>query len=186
MANVTGITKVRADEIWNASITSGKIDSNGQLILKTRGGTEINAGPIIAPKAAVEKAHPVGSIFIHTSDTNPADLLGIGTWARFATGRTLIGVDEGQTEFDSPLETGGEKTVKLTEAQLPAHDHPVSLSFNYGANTTRGGDAARVSGIAFGTTEDNDRHGNTANAGSGAAHNNLPPYITVYMWRRTE
>lgn len=186
MATLTGINKERADEIWNASVTSGSIDANGQLILKTRGGQEINAGPIIAPKLAVEKAWPVGSIFIHATDANPASILGIGTWARFATGRTLVGVDEGQTEFDSAGETGGAKTHTLTEAQLPKHDHAMTLSYNVSDNTAGGGNGTRVTGIVYGTSESIDRSGNTGLAGSGQAHNNLPPYITVYMWRRTE
>lgn len=70
-------------------------------------------------------AFPVGSIFLSTVATDPATLLGYGTWAAFGTGRLLVGLDAGQTEFDTLGKTGGAKTVTLTAAQsgLPQHTH---------------------------------------------------------------
>lgn len=180
MATVTGITKERADQIWNASIVDGEIDESGQLILKTRGGAEIVAGPIIAPTVATDKAWPVGSVFIHTTNVNPATLLGVGTWVRYANGRVLVGVDENQAEFDSVGETGGAKTHTLTLTEIPNHSHPQYVTANTGGtgvrrdyNETGTGYSAYPQGIT------------TGGAGGGEPHNNLQPYITVYMWRRT-
>jgi len=72
--------------------------------------------PVSTAQAAADAvvraaAWPIGSVFISVVSTNPATLLGFGTWSAFATGRTLVGLDGGQTEFDTVEETGGAKTV---------------------------------------------------------------------------
>jgi len=69
------------------------------------------------------EAFPVGAVFIAVVGTDPATLLGYGTWVAFGAGRVLVGLDSGQTEFDTVEETGGAKTVTLTEAQIPSHTH---------------------------------------------------------------
>jgi microcystin-dependent protein len=66
--------------------------------------------------------YPVGSIYTSVINTSPSTYFG-GTWSVFASGRTLVGVDTGQTEFDTVQETGGAKTHTLTEAQIPSHTH---------------------------------------------------------------
>ena len=122
-------------------------------------------------------AWPVGSVFISVVSTNPATLLGIGTWDAFATGRMLVGFDAGQTEFDTVEETGGEKTHTLTTAEMPAHTHtytqPDEPTLDIGPIPTSTVVRSRTAGVATGST------------GGGGAHNNLPPYIVVYMWKRT-
>jgi len=67
-----------------------------------------------------EAAWPVGSIFVAITPTNPALLLGFGVWESFAEGRVLVGLDPLQAEFDTVLETGGEKTHILTCAEVPS------------------------------------------------------------------
>jgi microcystin-dependent protein len=73
----------------------------------------------------IDAAWPIGSVFIAVVNTNPAMLLGFGTWAAFAAGRVLVGRDAGDADFDTAEETGGTKTVTLTAAQsgLPQHTH---------------------------------------------------------------
>jgi len=119
------------------------------------------------PKTSSPEPWPVGSIFISIVDTNPADLLGYGTWEVFGTGRMLIGVDPADPDFDTPEETGGAKT----------HDHPITTS----------------TGPSATETVDNDGTGSTV-AVASATHthdvdlaeiNHMPPYIAVYMWKRT-
>ena len=68
-------------------------------------------------------AYPIGSIYIAVVSTNPATLLGFGTWSAFGTGRTLVGIDTGDTDFDVVEETGGAKTVTLTSTEMPSHTH---------------------------------------------------------------
>ena len=68
---------------------------------------------------------PIGSVFIAVVSTNPATLLGGGTWSAFGAGRVMVGLDSSDTDFDTVEETGGAKTVTLTAAQsgLPQHTH---------------------------------------------------------------
>lgn len=123
-------------------------------------------------------AFPVGAVFISVVETSPATLLGYGTWSAFGAGRMLVGIDPGQTEFDTVEETGGAKTHTLTEAEIPAHVHGQSAP-------------SSASGGALKIQNDTNASGsqasglNTAATGGGNAHNNLPPYIVVYMWKRT-
>lgn len=119
---------------------------------------------------------PIGSVFIAVVATNPNTLLGYGTWAAFGTGRTLVGIDAGQAEFDVVEETGGAKTHTLTTTEMPAHTHTYNAA------------AASVNNVPSGTTYGMTVYNPgqvTGSAGSGGAHNNLQPYIVVYMWKRT-
>lgn len=123
--------------------------------------------------------YPVGSIYIATVSTNPATLLGIGTWVAFATGKTLVGIDAADTDFDTVEETGGAKTHTLTVDEMPAHTH--NLDPTKYTDTAGGGSNGSLTG-------DWDNIGNewaTTSTGGGSAHNNLPPYIVTYMWKRT-
>ena len=128
-------------------------------------------------------AYPVGSIYTSISSTNPATLLGVGTWVAFGAGRTLVGFDSTQTEFDTVEEVGGSKTHTLTESELPSHTHNTLSSYQT---------QVEVIGSSTVTITEADRSGDgadvdiaTSSTGSGAAHNNLQPYITVYFWKRT-
>ena len=133
--------------------------------------------PIV--KAAKLAAWPVGSIYMSMVATNPGTLFG-GTWERIANGRMLIGADSTTYPAGS---TGGEATHKLTTSEMPGHSHVKS-----GLNTP-----IYIPGMnaALGYTQENELstdesvYRNTKSAGSNVAHNNMPPYIAVYMWRRT-
>ena len=139
----------------------------------------------------IEKIYPVGSIYINASvNTNPAILFGFGTWEAFGTGKVLVGLDAADEDFDSVEETGGEKTHTLTVTEIPSHQHFVAKS---------GASSSALSGsnyfsASYSTSSDDAYTGkgsaSPADVGlSGAnsgdtAHNNLQPYITVYMWKR--
>lgn len=75
------------------------------------------------PLEMVNRMWPVGSVYLSVVDTDPAVLLGIGTWQAIGAGRVLVGQDVGDPDFDTLEETGGAKTVTLTTAQMPAHTH---------------------------------------------------------------
>jgi hypothetical protein len=143
------------------------------------------------------EAFPVGSIFLSVVDTNPATLLGYGTWAAIAAGRMLVGYDSGDTDFDTLEETGGAKTVTLTEAQMPAHTHSVTdpghthLTQRY-PTATGGSSGFTIDTSMSGTLADNTLPTKSAttgisvgSTGSGEAHNNMSPYFVVRMWKRT-
>jgi hypothetical protein len=129
--------------------------------------------------AVAGEAFPVGSVFITVVATDPATLLGYGTWQAFGAGRVLVGIDAGDPDFDTVEETGGTKDVALTEQQIPAHSH---LTQRYPQTT----------GPNSGFTADTSMNGAptantlpTAATGGGQAHTNLQPYILVHMWKRT-
>ena len=131
----------------------------------------------INPQSKTTEQHfPVGGIFVSTVSTNPNTLLGYGTWEAFGAGRTIVGIDGGQTEFDTNGETGGAKTHTLTVDEIPSHRHtytqPNTPSANVGVGLTNS-----VPGVTEGI--------NSGATGGGAAHNNLQPYIVVYLWKRT-
>lgn len=127
--------------------------------------------------AAQEALYPVGSVYVNaTVDTNPSALLGFGTWTAFGAGRVLVGVDAGQAEFDNLGETGGAKTHTLTTAEMPAHTHTINT---WTAGAGGGGEALSSNNTTASSAP------STSSTGGGGAHNNLQPYITVYMWRRT-
>ena len=133
----------------------------------------------------LDKIYPVGSVYISVNNVSPQTFIG-GTWVAFATGRTLVGVDTGQTEFDTVEETGGEKSHTLTEPELPninghlphiyGGEHKISgvFSLGYGSTSSSTGSNANSNNAYY-----------NMNFGQGQAHNNLQPYITVYMWKRT-
>lgn len=117
-----------------------------------------------------QQAFPIGSIFISVVATDPSLLLGYGTWSAFAQGRTLVGLDTGDVDFDSPEESGGIKDVSLSLSEIPVHHHSGGM-VNVGGGAGYGGSGP----LAIGDTGD---------AGSGDPHTNMPPYIVVYMWKR--
>jgi len=139
--------------------------------------------------AAVSKAvinghaYPVGSIYTSVVATNPATLLGVGTWAAFGEGKVLIGIDSGDTDFDTVNETGGSKTHTLTVNEMPSHKHHQGTgtgnSRQWRTDSDNNGDANWVSDSG----EDSTRFTNYV--GGGAAHSIVQPYIVVYMWKRT-
>ena len=73
-------------------------------------------------KYYVHPYYPIGAIYLSVSDINPSQWFG-GTWELIAQGRTLVGVDTTQTEFNTVKKIGGEKTHVLTVAELASHTH---------------------------------------------------------------
>jgi hypothetical protein len=123
-----------------------------------------------------QRTYPVGEIFMTRQNGNPSSILGFGTWERYAQGRVLTGFDEADASFNALDKTGGAKTHVLTEAEMPAHTHSniVALSTTNDFDTSGG----TSSGVRRLTSQ-------TGSKGGGQAHNNLQPYVTVFMWKRT-
>ena len=113
--------------------------------------------------------YPVNSIYISYSHTNPATLFG-GTWERLTDGFLWA-----TRASDIIGQTGGVKEVTLAENQIPAHSHGSVYSGNVSGTKTHAWLASGGSSMAYGTVS----------TGGGQAHNNMPPYIQVSIWRRT-
>lgn len=144
--------------------------------------TEITLGS--KSRITIDDTYPVGSIYKSTTlstATAVANALGGGTWVAFGAGCTLVGVDSSDNNFNVPNATGGEKTHTLTVEEMPAHSHDVLGVWSGGGGA---GSRNTVSGYPV-TYKAGEYRMGTETIGSGQAHNNLQPYITVYMWQRT-
>jgi len=125
----------------------------------------------------VNAIYPVGSIYVNaTNATNPGTLLGVGTWVAFGSGRVMVGLDSGDTDFDTAEETGGSKTHTLTVDEMPAHTHDYTR-FSPQSPYTQTNSLVDASGSYQSNT--------TESTGGGQAHNNVQPYVVVHMWKRT-
>ena len=127
--------------------------------------------------------YPVGSIYMSVNNTNPTLLFG-GTWEQIQD--TFL-LSAGSTY--SAGSTGGEATHTLTVDELPSHDHQQRIGI-------AGYDGWSVKNIGYmqypGYSNPTNRHSthttvpyNTQVRGGGQAFNNMPPYMVVYMWKRT-
>jgi hypothetical protein len=145
-------------------------------------------------QAALAAAYPVGSIYTNaTVSTNPATLLGFGTWAAFGAGRVAIG-DDGSS-FVAGATGGSADAIVVSHTHTasssvtdPGHTHTHNLQIAYNNTSTPGGAAGAISsstgtinsattGITVATTVNS--------TGSSGTNANLQPYVVVYMWKRT-
>lgn len=142
-------------------------------------------------QAAIALLYPVGSIYTNASvSTNPATLLGFGTWTAFAAGRVMVGFDSGNALFDTAEETGGSANAITVSHTHSVTDNGHNHNFNYAAyNWTLQGGASTVNanreGGGAGTTTTATTGISIDSAGSSGTNANYQPYITVYMWKRT-
>ena len=129
---------------------------------------------LIAQKTTLEQVYPVGSIYLSTSMLNPVTIFGFGVWTRIEN-RFLIGAGD---LYDGGDE-GGEATHTLTVQEMPSHTHSPSSGADF---LVYHGTSQGTSGAASGSIIKRTDIGAT---GGGQAHNNMPPYLAVYMWERT-
>ena len=138
--------------------------------------------------ADVIACYPVGSVLITTTNTNPGTIIG-GTWTAIE-GKFLLA----QSNSHPAGETGGSENVTLTAANLPAHRHLIMNNNPADSTPTSSNTLARYD-RSFGAREGEYYNlntnsgeavwGRTSATGSGTAHNNMPPYVAVYVWERT-
>ena len=163
--------KLNADRIANTL----DVEDEG-YVLDARQGKEL-AGRI---DRAASMIYPVGSLYLSVAEVDPAELFG-GVWERL---KDVFLLAAGDTYAVG--ETGGEAEVTLTVEQMPAHTHDGiqyygnngAISLNSGSN---GYQLEWVSGTGYGQSDIL-----TASAGGDTAHNNMPPYMAVYVWKRVE
>ena len=125
----------------------------------------------------VDAIYPVGSIYMSVNAANPGTLFG-GTWEQIQDTFLLAA---GQTYAAGA--TGGEAEHTLTVNEMPAHDHGILSGFG-----DKNDPAIDSDGFRYEWWGGNNRGFNNAfisSTGGGAAHNNMPPYLAVYMWKRT-
>lgn len=153
-----------------AAVNNGKltINQNGTKIAEF---TANQAGNTTANITAVNP-YPVGAIYLSVDSTNPGTIFG-GTWQRIQDTFLLAA---GSTYAAGS--TGGEATHTLTVDEMPSHRHQLELGLQ---------DWADSNGYEHQTMWRSQKtHPATSEyAGGGQAHNNMPPYLAVYVWKRT-
>ena len=147
----------------------------------------------------MKKIYPVGSIYMSTVSTNPATLFGFGRWEAMPAGRVLLAQGTASWGTYNAGSTGGEATHQLTVGEMPAHSHkattnttgnhthPIPLYTVSGGGPAGGPKYDPNNVINNGTSGSSGNHSHTVtinNSGNNQPHNNLQPYIVVYMWQR--
>nr|DAP07342.1 MAG TPA: hyaluronidase [Bacteriophage sp.] len=148
-----------------------------------------------------DQIYPIGAIYMSTVSTNPATLFKIGNWEALPAGRVLLAQGTASWGTYNAGSTGGEATHQLTVGELPSHNHTATIStngeHNHGLPTTgnyNGGGTGYDDGGGNNPnytrcyTSINGNHSHTINinnTGSSRSHNNMQPYLSVYMWKRT-
>ena len=176
---------------WGTKLNSNfdTLDSlftSGPALLATKGGTGVTS---ISAAAALFGAYlyPVGSIYINSSvATNPATLLGFGTWSAFGAGRVPVGYDSGNPLFDASEETGGSADAIVVSHTHTATDsgHTHTYANKVQSGSFLGGTSSYSIGSS-GTTNSGTANITVSTEGSSGTNANYQPYITVYMWKRT-
>jgi hypothetical protein len=192
-------SEIDAEYVAISAAISSKADLNGPTFTGTPNAPTATAGTSstqIASTAFVQAAligaYPIGSIYMNaTVATNPATLLGFGTWTAFGAGKVPVGLNAGDTAFDTVEETGGSKDAVLVShthtaaVADPGHNHTVTTS---NTSTIASGNAIPLNYLYTTRTTSTNTTGITvtnSTEGVSATNANLQPYIVVYMWKRT-
>ena len=178
---MTGAITTKGIKLTSGTDFGSSLPSNmqsNQLFFQTLGSNYI-----------LDNVYPVGSIYMSVNSTNPKNLFG-GTWEQIQ-GKFLFGMNSSYPAGS----TGGEITHKLTWNEMPGHYHE-GLYYSYQDTknliTLNAGSASYH--IPWGSSDYAGDYGAgtgekeliTGSAGSGVAHNNMPPYLSVYIWKRTK
>lgn len=187
----------------DAAVLAGKTNIDTSLFVLKTGGTmtghlAITSQPTspshLSNKAYVDQAitdsqnanlttvlkavYPVGCIFVTTMSQNPSTVFGFGSWAQTSQGRVLIGqgttVDtRGESKTFASGAQGGEFEHQITIDEMPSHVHGITIENTRGS----GSDGAEDGNSSF-------NNGTTQPTGGNQSHNNIQPYLVVYMWKR--
>ena len=196
-------SEIDAEYVAISAAVSSKADLNGPTFTGTPNTPTATAGTSSTQiastafvQAALVGAYPIGSIYMNAGvATNPATLLGFGTWAAFGAGRVIVGFNAGDTLFDTLEETGGSK-----DAVVGSHSHTATTASTDSGHTHnyayKGGTAPQSGSSTPCWFSDSTQTTTTgyanitstttvASAGVSVTNANIQPYITVHMWKRT-
>ena len=176
----------------NSGVTAGTYRS---VTVNAQGHVTGGSNPTkLSTAGLLDLIYPVGSLYWSKKNTSPATLFG-GKWTQIKDKFILAAGDS-----YAQGATGGEANHTLTVAEMPSHNHSGSTnstgshthvvkftneSSGYG-DSRYGGDASNQSNSKNTSSAGSHSHTVTINStGGGAAHNNMPPYVTYYCWERT-
>lgn len=179
--------------------TGATTHTSGQYLKGAGTGAFTSQSLASLSQAVGDLLMPIGFIYTTVTSTNPSTAIGFGTWTAFGAGKVLVGLDSGDTDFDTVEETGGAKTVAGA-----SHTHDLS-SNGYAyitLGTTTGEEIVMMrqtvptwththdidtaaAGTGSSTRSTGATLGGTTNSGTPSATSVVQPYIVVYMWKRT-
>lgn len=158
---VMGSTDTNYGDVSQLAISIG----TPNIYIRTRNNTNWSSWKLMVDR---ESIFPVGSIYMSVTNTNPSNSFG-GTWVLIGQGRTIVGVDTSQTEFNAPEKTGGEKISSQIATGSSQYGFTPSSPSGYNDRTL-------VSVKSFGIPHDEQN----------ANISLVQPYITCYIWKRTK
>lgn len=179
---VRGQRDTTAKAFGVGSIVTVGVYADDAVFLGGEGSAVGTPTPWIEPSDIIwpdllDKIYPVGSIYMSATLSTPssvANALG-GTWVAWGAGRVPVGVDPNDTSFDTAEEKGGEKTHILTVSEIPSHTHGAYYTGSSAQDKIYSWYGATGNAMAY----------DLIPSGGDGAHNNLQPYITCYMYKRT-
>lgn len=174
----TWLQTTEATDLGRAPGKIAVLDDSGWVYYRTPAELKSDIGASsggVDVSTVLDKVYPVGSIYMSVNSTNPKTLFG-GTWVQIKD-RFLLAA--GTTHKAGA--TGGEAAHTLTESEMPSHNHAVYFPNDGAADHSAPGNypdgPSDSTYYAVGSY--------TSSAGGGGAHNNMPPYLSVYVWKRT-
>ena len=130
-------------------------------------------------RSLIDNIYPVGSIYQTEDKSFKPNVIWGGTWER-VIGRVLVGVDEENERFSNAGFIGGSEEVELKGANNGPHKHAIKWSNEGGAGTGLGTlmrpDTTLQPQAPYSY--------NTVESGNGTPHENMPPFYTVFIWKR--
>lgn len=168
---IQDISDLENKHITDTSSTTSQINTLKSRMSSVESG-KVNTTDLI------NLIYPVGSIYMSVNNVSPATFLG-GTWERIQD-RFLLGAGSSY----SAGSTGGEASHKLTVAEMPSHSH----NWRGIASNRNGGSSGSYTVALFGADSAQsliNQGKGPQSVGSNQAHNNMPPYLAIYIWKRT-
>lgn len=183
-----------ATTITNANITDER-DFCVMPVANGGTGASTTTATVNALKSdLVNLIYPVGAIYMGVNSANPSTWLG-GTWVSWGSGKVPVGIDAVDSDFNTIEKTGGEKTHTLTAQEVPNVQGSITMhgaQYATNVNFTSGAFYADVTAPQYVNLAEHNTSGAASvgrigfnNGGGNGAHNNLQPYVTCYMWKRT-
>ena len=174
----TGLQTTAATDLGRAPGKVAVLDESGWVYYRTPAELKSDIGASSGGadvSTVLDKVYPVGSIYMSVNSINPKNFFG-GTWVQIKD-RFLLAAG---TTYKAGT-TGGEPTHTLTESEMPSRNHAAYFPNDAAADHSAPGNypdgPSDSTYYAVGSY--------TSSAGGGGAHNNMPPYLAVYVWKRT-